>query len=287
MTRNLFIKVTRELFPLQKDRFPMIYLEHGRLEVDDGSIKWVSSENDVVTIPVATLCSIAIGPGCSITSEAIKVISSSLTTLIWVSENSLSAISSTISPTHTSNNLMKQIYLVSNPNERLRIAKKIFSARFYGLDISNYSLQQCMGVEGSRVRALYLKLSKKYGVVWQGRNYIPGKINKSDRVNKLLTLFNSYLYGVVTSVIIAMGYSPYIGFIHRGSPLAFTYDIADMYKSETSIDLAFLLSSEAYKNRSFSRTELAETFVSRLLDIRILERLHKDLEYIFNDRVNY
>ncbi len=41
---RLFIKVTRDNLPQIKDRYPYIYLEHGRLEVDDSSIKWIDAQ---------------------------------------------------------------------------------------------------------------------------------------------------------------------------------------------------------------------------------------------------
>jgi CRISPR-associated endoribonuclease Cas2 subtype I-E len=39
--------------------------------------------------------------------------------------------------------------------------------------------------------------------------------------------------------VLAAGYAPAIGFIHSGKPLSFVYDIADVYKFDTVIPLAF------------------------------------------------
>ena len=39
--------------------------------------------------------------------------------------------------------------------------------------------------------------------------------------------------------MLAAGYAPAIGFLHRGKPLSFVYDIADVYKFETVAPAAF------------------------------------------------
>jgi CRISPR-associated protein Cas1 len=51
MSRRLFFKVTRENLPQVKDRYPFVYLERGRLEVDDSSVKWIDCDANVIRIP--------------------------------------------------------------------------------------------------------------------------------------------------------------------------------------------------------------------------------------------
>ena len=78
---RLFVKVNRDNLPQMKDRYPFIYLERGRLEIDDSSVKWIDSECNVVRIPIATISTILLGPGTCVTHEAIKVLSSANTTV--------------------------------------------------------------------------------------------------------------------------------------------------------------------------------------------------------------
>ena len=35
--RKVIFKLSREFFPQSKDRYPLLYFEHGRIEVDDSS----------------------------------------------------------------------------------------------------------------------------------------------------------------------------------------------------------------------------------------------------------
>lgn len=69
---RLFVKVTRELLPQVKDKYPFLYLERGRLEIDDSSVKWVDADGNVVPLPVATINTLLLGPGTTVTHEAIK-----------------------------------------------------------------------------------------------------------------------------------------------------------------------------------------------------------------------
>lgn len=41
------------------------------------------------------------------------------------------------------------------------------------------------------------------------------------------------------AAIVSLGYSPGLGFIHTGKQLSFVYDVADLYKAETTIPVAF------------------------------------------------
>ena len=50
---------------------------------------------------------------------------------------------------------------------------------------------------------------------------------------------NGALYGITEAAVLAAGYAPAIGFIHTGKPLSFVYDIADLFKFETVVPIAF------------------------------------------------
>lgn len=89
MCPRIIIKASLADLPKIRERYPFIYLEHGRLEVDDSSVKWISAEGHILPIPAATIQAILLGPGTSITHEAIKVLASLNTTVCWVGEDSL------------------------------------------------------------------------------------------------------------------------------------------------------------------------------------------------------
>jgi len=55
-----------------KDRRTTIYPEHGRIEVDDSSIKWIGSDGLITRLPIATLSALILGPGTTVTHAAVK-----------------------------------------------------------------------------------------------------------------------------------------------------------------------------------------------------------------------
>ena len=146
------------------------------------------------------------------------------------------------------------------------------------MDLNDKSLSEMMGMEGARVKDLYKVTAEKYGIKWDGRDYVPGKLNLSDTTNKILTCCNVALYGILLSVVHALGYSPRIGFIHSGCPLPFVYDLADLYKPEISIDLAFSLTKET--GGEYIKDVVADAFRKRVCANKILERSIKDIENI-------
>jgi len=274
--KRLFIKVQRSNLPQVSDKYPFIYLERGRLEIDDSSIKWIDSEGNLVRIPVAILSTILLGPGTSVTHEAIKVMTSANCTVCWVGEDSLLFYAVGQSPTADTRNLKKQIELASNKVSRLNVARKMFLTRFPEEEVFSKNLSELMGMEGKRVRASYEFYANKYKVGWEGREYVPGKFELSDFTNQVLTAANAALYALLTSAIYSLGFSPHIGFIHSGSPLPFVYDLADLYKEELCIDLAFNLTYEMHG--LYNKYKVAEEFRERVIKIDLLGRISKDIK---------
>ena len=196
---RLFVKITRENLPQIKDRYPYIYLEHGRVEVDDSSIKWVDSEGGTVKLPVAVLACLLLGPGTSITHEAIKVLAAANCTVMWVGEDSLLYYANGISPTANTKNLLRQLKAASDPKMSIEVARRMFARRFPGIDLSKKTLAEMMGMEGVRVRQLYFQKAKRYNVEWHGRKFQPGAFSQSDTTNRILRKRRSFTTGSISN----------------------------------------------------------------------------------------
>jgi len=276
---RLIIKVTRDTLPQVKDKYPFIYLERGRLEIDDSSVKWIDCDKNIVRLPIATINCLLLGPGTTITHEAIKVIATTNCSVCWVGEDSLLFYAVGQTPTSNTRNLKKQIKLSSDKVKSVEVARRMFAKRFPDADLKSKTLQEMMGMEGSRVRDLYEQKAKEYNVGWKGRKFTPGKFEMGDITNQILTSSNAALYGIISSVVHSLGFSPHVGFIHSGSPLPFVYDLADLYKEHLCIDLAFSLTLEMAGQ--YNKYLVANHFRQRVIEIDLLTIIGKDIAALF------
>lgn len=272
---RLFVKVTRESLPQVKDKYPFIYLERGRLEIDDSSIKWIDSTNNVVPLPVATLNALLLGPGTTVTHDAVRTAAAANCSICWVGEDTLLFYAAGFLPTADTRNLKQQIELSANPKKSIDVARRMFARRFPDADLKEKTLQEMMGMEGNRVRTLYQQKAEQYQVGWKGRSFTPGKFEVSDLTNQILTSTNAALYGILCSATHSLGYSPHIGFIHSGSPLPFIYDMADLYKANLCIDLAFSLTRELAGR--YDKHKVAAAFRKRVIESDLLAKYSDDV----------
>ncbi|MBQ3034125.1 MAG: type I-E CRISPR-associated endonuclease Cas1 [Deferribacterales bacterium] len=280
MAERLIIKVTRNTLPQIKDKYPFLYLERGRIEIDDSSVKWIDSDGNVIRLPIATINCLLLGPGTTVTHEAIKVMASSNCTLCWVGEDSFRFYACGVTPTSNTRNMKHQMMLASDSKKSLAVARRMFLKRFPNEDISTKTLKELMGMEGLRVSDLYYKKAKEYDLIWSGRRYTPGKFELSDMTNKILTASNDALYAIITSCVISLGFSPHIGFVHSGSPLPFVYDIADLYKEDATIDLAFSLTKELAGE--YNRQAVISAFRKRISELNILSKVGEDIKFLLD-----
>ena len=277
--QRLFVKVTRDSLPQVKDKYPFLYLERGRLEIDDSSIKWIDADNNVVPLPVATLNALLLGPGTTVTHDAVKTAVSANCSICWVGEDSLLFYAAGFLPTADTRNLKQQIDLVSDRQKSLEVARRMFARRFPDAELQGKSLQEMMGMEGYRVRSLYQQKAEEYQVGWKGRQFTPGKFELGDVTNQVLTSTNAALYGILCSAVHSMGYSPHIGFIHSGSPLPFIYDLADLYKEELCIDLAFSLTRDLAGR--YDKHKVSAAFRQRVIAMDLLTKVGDDIQEMF------
>lgn len=282
LSSRLLIKVTRETLPQVKDKYPFLYLERGRLEIDDSSTKWIDCDGNVVRLPIATLNCLLLGPGTTVTHEAIKVLAAANCNVCWVGEDSLLFYAAGMTPTADSRNFRRQMVLAADDEKSLAVARRMFARRFPDADLNGKSLKEMMGMEGYRVRQLYEQKAAHYQVGWKGRSFEPGKFAMGDITNQVLTAANAALYGILCSAIHSMGYSPHIGFIHSGSPLPFVYDLADLYKEDLCIDLAFALTLQLAGQ--YNKHKVAAAFRQRVLERDLLGHIGPDIEVMLGGK---
>ena len=225
------------------DRLTFVYLERCRVHRDANAIT-ATDERGTVHIPASTLGTLMLGPGTTVTHQAMTLLHQSGVCAVWTGEEGVRYYGHGRPLAESSRLLEAQAKLFSTTRGRLKVAKAMYQMRFPGEDVSGLTLQQLRGREGVRMRRAYRAAAEKYGIQWSSREYDPNDFAGGDAVNQALSAANAALYGVVHSVIVALGLSPGLGFVHTGNIRSFVLDVADLYKAELIIPLAFRLAAE-------------------------------------------
>jgi CRISPR-associated protein Cas1 len=266
------------ILPRFSDRWSHLYLEHGKLDKENDSLVLHDKEGST-PIPVDQLCVVFLGPGTSISHAAVKLLADNNCQLYWTGEEGVRMYAFGIGGTHSAHRLLRQAKLFSNEQERLGVVKRMYQKRFTNPIPADATVEQIRGMEGARVRDVYRQISEKFNVEWHGRVYDQKDWNRGDPMNRALSSSNACLYGICHAAILSAGYSPAIGFIHVGKMLSFVYDIADLYKTELSIPVAFEMaaaSSEDVEGRT--RRRCRDLFHQNKLMDRILPDIAEVLD---------
>lgn len=259
--------------PTVKERMTFLYVERCLVNRQDGAVS-ITDSRGTAYVPAASLGVLMLGPGTNISHRAVELLGDSGASIIWVGEHGVRYYAHGRPLTHSSRLISAQAALVSNTRKRLAVARVMYGMRFPGEDVSRYTMQQLRGREGARIRALYRRLSKQYDVPWKGREYNPDDFLDASPINQALSAAHVCLYGVVHSVIAALGCSPALGFVHDGHERSFVYDIADLYKAEVTIPIAFEVAAGSPEDiGAETRRRVRDAF----LDGKIMERCARDV----------
>lgn len=269
-------KIEIQELPQIEDRVTFIYVEHSKINRQDGAITVLDSRG-TVRIPAAIIGVLFLGPGTDISHRAVELLGDTGTSMVWVGEHGVRQYAHGRSLARTTRFLEKQAMLVTNTRQRVAVARKMYKMRFPDEDVDSLTMQQLRAHEGARVRRVYREMARKYEVQWDRREYDPDDYEGSDPVNQALSAANVALYGVVQSVICALGLCPGLGFVHTGHDLSFVYDVADLYKAELTIPVSFQIASEYSKGDDIGRIA-RQKVRDEFADGKLLGRIVRDLQ---------
>lgn len=268
-----------QALPQIADRMTFLYLEHCVLNRQDGAIT-VTDDKGTVFIPAAAISVLLLGPGTKVTHRAMELIGDAGVSVLWVGEHGVRYYAGGRALTHRAQLLMRQAELVSNTRLRLGVVRQMYSMRFPGEDVSGLTLQQLRGREGARIRKVYRESAKRWNISWSGRVYDPDDFSSGDPVNQALSAGHACLYGAAQAVIQALGCSPGLGFVHTGHDCSFVYDIADLYKAEITIPLAFEMAATAQMSQMAS--QMRRRTRDALIQNHIMERMVRDIRTLLS-----
>ncbi|MFF2727764.1 type I-E CRISPR-associated endonuclease Cas1e [Streptomyces sp. NPDC058008] len=225
------------------ERSSFIYLERCTVHRDANAITAEDAEG-TTHIPSATIGTLLLGPGTRITHQAMSVLGETGAAVCWVGEQGVRYYAGGRALTRSSALAEAQAVQWANVRSRLGVARTMYRLRFPDEDPAGLTRHELLGREGRRVKDCYRIQAARTGVPWRGRRYTPGDFTSGDAVNQAVTAAAQCMYGIAHAVVVSLGCSPALGFVHSGHELSFVLDVADLYKTEIGIPLAFDIAAE-------------------------------------------
>lgn len=268
------------ILPKFRDGWSYLYVEHCRIDQEARSITVIDAEGST-PVPCAALCLLMLGPGTRITHAAVAALADNGCLVCWCGEEGVRLYAHGHGTTRHAHNMLRQAHLWAYPDLRQHVVRNMYCMRFDESLDESLTLRQIRGKEGIRVREAYARASRETGVPWHGRSYDRGNWGSADPVNRALSAANSFLYGICHAGILALGLSPALGFIHTGKMLSFVYDVADLYKTDVSIPIAFTVAAEGGDKLE---TRVRHAVRDTLRDRKLLKTIVTDIRSLLDLR---
>ena len=272
--------------PKLRDSIPYLYLERGRLTQTKNGVEF---ENDLgrLAIPVAQLACLLLGPGTTVTHRAMVTCARSACAVTWTGQEGVRFYASGTGATRKAYALQEQARLSSDPALRLAVVERMYRMRFAERLPADLSIEAVRGHEGIRVRRAYRAAAARFGVPWNGRNYDLGDWEAGDVPNRALSAASACLVGVCHAAVTAAGYSPGLGFVNQGLALSLVFDVADLYKMEVAVPVAFGAAREALDAEAEGRPFTLESAVRQrmrqaLRNLRLPGRIVDDVRAVLD-----
>lgn len=266
------------LLPI-KERRSFLFVGAAQVDVRDGSFVVSRTDGIRTAIPLGALACVVLEPGTRVSHAAVVLAARVGVVLLWMGEGATRLYSAGHPGGASAEKILRQAACALDPARRLRVARAFYVRRFGVQPPPCRTVEQLRGFEGIRVREAYQRLALAHGIEWGGRETERREWSHQDLPNRCLSVANACLYGLVEAAVLVAGYSPAIGFVHWNRPLAFVYDIADLYKLETVVPAAFSVaaSSPAQPERAVRRA-CRELFK----DSRLLRGMLRDIESVLD-----
>lgn len=229
------------------DRHGLIWFERGELCVIDGCLHFFQGKDSLkpysVQIPHQTVSMILLGPGSTVTHDALRLLARHGTLMAAVGEDGVRCYTAPPLMPDRSDIARRQAELWGNPRRRISVARHMYALRL-GEVLPHRDLDTLRGIEGSRVKATYQLMAQRYGIEWKGRHYDRANPNAADIPNQAINHAATAVQAAAAIAVQAVAAIPQLGFIHEDSGQSFVLDIADLFRDTITLQIAFTVAKK-------------------------------------------
>jgi CRISP-associated protein Cas1 len=264
------------------DRHGLVWLERGRLYVEDGSLRFEAAKSPTLdagdyAIPFQTVSVVLLGPGSSVTHDALRLLTRHGTALVAVGTDGTRVYTAQPFGPDDSRLARRQARLWADPDTRIGIARRMFAWRFDEV-LPHQDPAVLRGIEGARIKASYKLLAERYRVPWKGRHYDRANPDATDVPNQAINHSVTCVEAAAAIAVAATATIPQLGFVHEDSSRAFTLDITDLVRTTVTVPVAFTAARACLDNPTLLlerevRRRASETFRKEKLVETLIERI--------------
>lgn len=224
------------------DRHGLLWLERGELCVVNGCLHFMRGKDSLTPtadqIPHQAVSMILLGPGSSVTHDALRLLARHGTLLAAVGQDGVRMYTAPPLLPDRSDVARRQAELWGSERRRVSVARNMYALRL-GEVLPHRDLDTLRGIEGARVKTMYRLTAEKYGIEWRGRRYDRQNPNATDLPNQAINHAATAVQGAAAIAVQSLAAIPQLGFIHEDSGHAFVLDIADLYRDSVTLSIAF------------------------------------------------
>ena len=225
------------------DRHGLVWLDRGRLEVEDGCLRFITAGGGDLAagdyqIPHQTISIILLGPGSSVTHDALRLLARHGCALAAIGAGAVRFYTAPPLMPDSSAIARCQVRLWADQNSRMEVARAMYAMRF-GEIVRTRDINVLRGQEGARIKRAYVIAAEQHGIRWSGRNYDRANPDGADTANQAINHAGAVMTAAASVAVASVGAIPQLGFVHEDSGQSFVLDIADLYRHDVLLDIAF------------------------------------------------
>lgn len=270
------------------DRVGLLWLSFGNLYVGDGCLRFLAAKGGELPsgdhqIPHQTISLILLGPGTTISQDAMRICARHGTGVVAVGDGGVRMYSAPPLAPDQSQAARAQVRLWSDLNGgRMMVARKMYALRF-GEVLPHDDITTLRGIEGGRVKESYKRLAQQFGIQWDGRRYDRNDPTGADAPNQAINHAATAVEAAAMIAVTATGTIPALGFVHEDSGMSWVLDIADLVRTDITVPIAFAAckahSADPAKPLERHVRRIAnETFRKRKLIPEMIDRIQSLLD---------